>query len=90
MTGKEGDIARDVQIDNVFHYVIKRCHPLWPGKVKILAGYSKGQYSTLLTLVAATGGNDQILPPEETIQELTDIMADDGFKGAPSWFVLAL
>lgn len=86
-TGKENEKARNAQIDKVFNHVVGRCDPLWPGKVEIQCGYSKGKHYILLALVAATRRNEQIIPQGETLQKLKDIMVEEGFKGVPRWFV---
>lgn len=88
MTGKEREWASNGQINRVFDHIIGLCNPLWPNKLKIQCGYTKGKHYNLLALVASTGRNDEIIPQGETLQKLTNIMVGEGFKGKPRWFVL--
>lgn len=81
-------MARGGQIDRVFRHIVRLCDDLWSGKVDVQCGYTQGEHYTVLALVAATRRNNQILPQHETLQKLKDIMASEGFKGMPRWFVL--
>jgi len=77
------------QAQKIFDHLIKSCRGVYSG-VDVASGYRERQQHMLLALVACTRPNsNQFLPDEETMTKLKEIMASNGFKQEPRWFVAA-
>lgn len=89
LTGMQLRRALIDQMPLIFRRVRTICDPVWPSdKTHVEVGWTGREQHSLLALVACTRRNDQLIPPAEVMQELKHIMAEEGFKEEPRWFVV--
>jgi hypothetical protein len=87
-TKEERRRARDGQCNLVYHHILKICKTVWPDQLQLLSGYSKShRHCIILVVIGCTRRNDQHIPHGESMQKLTDLVAEEGFTEGPSWFL---
>ncbi|KAF5376970.1 hypothetical protein D9615_007237 [Tricholomella constricta] len=66
----------------------KLCAPVWPDTM-VLVGWGNRRAHIVLGLVACSTGppDEELLPKEEEMRKLKEIMAEEGFTEEPRWFL---
>ncbi|GLB41222.1 hypothetical protein LshimejAT787_0904370 [Lyophyllum shimeji] len=89
-TGDELQNARLKQAEAISKHLVTACAAEWPlPRLRTVLGYREGTIYTLVALAACTRPHlDQFIPPRETLEKLREIMADNGFREEPQWFLM--
>ncbi|KAF8072143.1 hypothetical protein FPV67DRAFT_922826 [Lyophyllum atratum] len=78
-----------VRAETIDDHLISACEAVWPWKrLAPEIGYAKGKYYPIIALAASRRPNDELIPQGEDMAKLKAIMAENGFKEEPRWFVL--
>ncbi|KAF8060717.1 hypothetical protein FPV67DRAFT_1673566 [Lyophyllum atratum] len=89
LTGLERDKAENIQAGLTFRHLTSACSKAWPAyRVNVESGFKLGKYYTLLALAACTLPEDEFIPKGDDMKRLKEIMAENGFKEDPMWFIL--
>lgn len=70
----------------VLQHLQDRCDEVWPGDVDIAQTYVKGEYLVLLHFGIQKSRNARLLPSKDIRNEITRVLAEEGFTEKPGWF----
>ncbi|GLB44925.1 hypothetical protein LshimejAT787_1900030 [Lyophyllum shimeji] len=89
LTGEEHLAAGVAQSEMVHEHLLSACEAVWPwDRLAPVIGYTKGKYYSVIAVAASKRPNDELIPQGEDMEKLKKIMADNGFKDEPRWFVM--
>ncbi|KAF8068685.1 hypothetical protein FPV67DRAFT_1760536 [Lyophyllum atratum] len=90
LSGEQLAVQGLVQAQLAHDHLTSECCAVWPrDRLGTVIGYTQGKYYPLIALAACKLPNDKLIPQGEDMAKLKEIMASNGFKDEPRWFVVA-
>lgn len=89
LTAAQHLAAGVAQSRTVLQHLLSACQAVWPWhRLAPVIGYTKGEYYSVIAVAASKRPNDELIPQGEDMEKLKRIMAENGFKEEPRWFVM--
>ena len=86
-TKEERRRGRNKQDCLVYNHLLEITRTVWHERLQLLLGHSKRRHCIVLTVIGCTRRNDQLIPQGKAMQKLKDLVVEQGFTEAPSWFL---
>ncbi|KAF5376962.1 hypothetical protein D9615_007239 [Tricholomella constricta] len=88
LTGRDREAALNARDHIINRHLRNICEPVWPDTM-VLVGWGNRRPHIILGLVACSTSppDEELLPKEEEMRKLKEIMAGEGFTEEPRWFI---
>jgi hypothetical protein len=76
------------QVIDVYDYLESQCMDIWPRhKIQFSTAYVNKKRTTVLHFGKCLRRDGSLIPNGDQLEQLKEILAKDGFKEEPGWFI---